>query len=59
MKKIKRVLAVLLALILALGTVASLAETVPTADPLTLDDLDRLMKDLNDDDVVYIREDEL
>ena len=42
MKKIKRVLAVLLALILALGTVASLAETVPTADPLTLDDLDRL-----------------
>ena len=42
MKKIKRVLAVLLALILALGTVASLAETLPTAVPLTLDDLDRL-----------------
>ena len=42
MKKIKRVLAVLLALILALGTVASLAETLPTAVQLTLDDLDRL-----------------
>ena len=35
MKKIKRVLAVLLALILALGAVASLAETLPTAVPLT------------------------
>ena len=42
MKKIKRVLAVLLALILALGAVASLAETLPAAVPLTLDDLDRL-----------------
>ena len=43
MKKIKRVLAVLLVLILTLGTVASLAETIPAAQAgLTLDDLDRL-----------------
>jgi len=41
MKKIRRALAVLLALILALGTMASLAETVSAAQaPLTLDDLD-------------------
>ena len=39
MKKIKRVLAVLLVLILTLGTVASLAETIPAAQAgLTLDD---------------------
>ena len=42
MKKIRRALAVLLALILALGTMASLAETVSATAPLTLDDLDRL-----------------
>ena len=42
MKKIRRVLAVLLALILALGTMASLAEAVPATTGLTLDDLDRL-----------------
>jgi hypothetical protein len=42
MKKIRRVLAVLLALILALGAMASLAETIPATTGLTLDDLDRL-----------------
>ena len=42
MKKIKRALAALLALLLALGTADALAETAPAATALTLDDLDRL-----------------